>query len=124
MGSPPIKLDDITKKDGKLDQVFSISKPSLHKENFDLMNFNEDEQALYDRLIGVEEDKQELFHEGSTIILNKFDNLFEDMFQRSISSHLSTKKTDAMHKLELPSSVVLFVCVCLRFNGLLSQIRG
>ena len=30
----------------------------------------------------LEEDKQELFHEGSTIILNKFDDLFEDMFQR------------------------------------------
>ena len=44
MGSPPIKLDEVI---GKLDQVFSISKPSMHVENFDLMNYNEDERSLY-----------------------------------------------------------------------------
>jgi hypothetical protein len=33
-------------------------------------------------LIGVGEDKQELSHEGSTIILGKFGDLFGDMFQR------------------------------------------
>ena len=43
MGSPPIKLDEVI---GKLDHVISISKPSMHVENFDLMNYNEDERSL------------------------------------------------------------------------------
>lgn len=62
MGSPPIKLDEVI---GQLDHVFSISKPSMHVENFDLMNYNEDERSLYDRLIGVEQDKQEWLAHGS-----------------------------------------------------------
>ena len=68
MGSPPIKLDEVI---GKLDQVFSISKPSMHVENFDLMNYNEDEQSLYDRLIGVEQDKQEWLAHGSLDIFGR-----------------------------------------------------
>jgi hypothetical protein len=101
MGSPPIKLDEVI---GKLDHVFSISKPSMHVENFDLMNYNEDEQSLYDRLIGVEQDKQEWLVHGSSDILNYFNDMFEGMFERVSTEEQKVEFPRASASLPIPAA--------------------
>ena len=101
MGSPPIKLDEVI---GQLDHVFSISKPSMHVENFDLMNYNEDEQSLYDRLIGVEQDKQEWLAHGSLDILNYFNDMFEGMLERVSTEEQKVEFPRASAGLPIPAA--------------------
>ena len=47
IGGMPIQVDDLTKKGGKIDHVILFSKPSSLIENFDLMDFFEEETDLY-----------------------------------------------------------------------------
>ena len=101
MGSPPIKLDEVI---GKLDHLFSISKPSMHVENFDLMNYNEDEQSLYDRLIGVEQDKQEWLVHGSKDIMNYFHDMFEGMLERVSTEEQKVEFPRASAGLPIPAA--------------------
>ena len=101
MGSPPIKLDEVI---GQLDHVFSISKPSMHVENFDLMNYNEDERSLYDRLIGVEQDKQEWLVHGSKDIMNYFHDMFEGMLERVSTEEQKVEFPRASAGLPIPAA--------------------
>ena len=101
MGSPPIKLDEVI---GKLDHVFSISKPSMHVENFDLMNYNEDERSLYDRLIGVEQDKHEWLVHGSKDIMNYFHDMFEGMLERVSTEEQKVEFPRASAGLPIPAA--------------------